>query len=70
MKKTWIIILVLAMMMTAIFATGCAEKDTPEPTAASDYAGLEGAAKVVENDDANFRGSAGMEGWQRASDLP
>ena len=70
MKKTWIIILVLAMMMTAVFATGCAEKDTAEPTAASDSVGLESSAKVVEDDDANFRGSAGREGMQRASDLP
>jgi len=31
---------------------------------------LEEAARVGEVDDANFKGSAGMEGWQRASDLP
>jgi len=35
-----------------------------------DSVNLEGAAKVAEEDDANFRGSAGMDGWKRASDLP
>jgi len=69
MKKTWIVILVLAMMMTVVFATGCAEKDTAETQTASDNADFEGAAKAFEADDAGFRGSAGDD-WQRATDLP
>jgi len=39
MKKTWIIILVLTMIMMTVLATGCGEKETPpaddpEPAAA------------------------------------
>jgi len=39
MKKTWIIILVLTMIMMMVLATGCGEKETPpaddpEPIAA------------------------------------
>jgi len=98
MKKTWIIILVLTMMMVA-FATGCGDKesppaDDPEPAAGEpaddgddemqkggsssiplegfdfESVNIERAAKVAEEDDATFRGSAGMDDWKRASDLP
>ena len=74
MKKTWIIILVLAMMMV-VLAAGCADKGTPaadtqEPTTAFEAVNLEGSVKIAEADDANFRGSADMDGWKRASDLP
>jgi len=31
MKKTWIIILVLAMMMTVVLATACGEEESPAP---------------------------------------
>jgi len=66
MKKTWITILVLAMMMMVIFATGCAEKespaaDTPEQATAFDGVNFKEFSELSEADDAQFRGGADNE---------
>jgi len=60
MKKTWIVLLVLAMMMMAVFATGCAEKGSPGADAQEQVTGFEDANFKVsgilgEADDAQFK---------------
>jgi len=60
MKKTWIVILVLAMMMMVVFATGCAEKESPaedtaEPTADIEDGNFKAMGELGEPDDAQFK---------------
>jgi len=65
MKKAWIIILVLAMMMV-VFATGCVEKESPAADTSGQATDFEGAnfkelSELSEADDAQFRGGADNE---------
>jgi len=60
MKKTWIIILVLAMMMMAIFATGCTETgspaaDDPEHVTDLEDVNFKALGELGEADDAQFK---------------
>jgi len=56
MKKTWIIILVLAMMMTVVLATACGEEESPAPETPEPI-----AAQPADGDDEEMqKGGSGL----------